>query len=59
MDFNALLNTIIMLFIFMTVGFVASKLNIIDEIASKRLSKLIITICQPCLIISSLLKFEY
>ena len=42
MDFNALLNTIIMLFIFMTVGFVASKLNIIDEIASKRLSKLFV-----------------
>ena len=43
----------------MVVGFVANKLNIIDETASKRLSKLIITICQPCLIIGSLLKFEY
>ena len=59
MNFNALLNTIIMLFIFMAVGFIANKLNIIDEIASKKLSKLIITICQPCLIIGSLAKFEY
>ena len=59
MNFTALLNTIIMLFIFMVVGFVANKLGIIDETASKRLSKLIITICQPCLIIGSLLKFEY
>ena len=59
MNFNALLNTIIMLFIFMAVGFVANKLGIIDEISSKRLSKLIITICQPCLIIASLAKFEY
>ena len=59
MDFNALLNTIIMLFIFMAVGFTANKLNIIDEISSKRLSKLIISICQPCLIIGSLAKFEY
>ena len=59
MDFNALLNTIIMLFIFMAVGFTANKLNIIDEVASKKLSKLIISICQPCLIIGSLVKFEY
>ena len=59
MDFTALLNTIIMLFIFMAVGFVANKLGIIDEISSKRLSKLTISICQPCLIIGSLVKFEY
>ena len=59
MNLNALLNTIVMLFIFMTVGFVANKLHILDEVASKRLSKLIISICQPCLIIGSLMKFEY
>ena len=59
MNFNALLNTIVMLFILLVVGFVANKLGIIDETASKRFSKLIVTICQPALIISSLIKLDY
>lgn len=59
MNFEALLNTIVMLFIMLVVGFVANKLGIIDEITSKRLSKLIVTICQPALIISSLTKLNY
>ena len=59
MNFTALLNTIATLFVLLVAGAIASKLNIIDEIASKRLSKLIITIGQPFLIISSLLGIEY
>ena len=59
MDISALLNTIITLFLLMSVGFVANKIGIIDEKASKKLSKLIISIGQPCLIVSGLLKIEY
>lgn len=59
MEFSALLNTVTTLFILMAVGFTANKIGIIDEIASKRLSKLIISIGQPCLIISGLIKIEY
>ena len=59
MDFTALLNTIVTLFVLLICGVIASKLNIIDEVASKKLSKLIITIGQPFLIISSLLGIEY
>ncbi len=59
MDFNALLNTIIMLFITLVVGFVANRLGIFDETMSKKLSRLIVTICQPALIISSLIKLPF
>ena len=55
MNFDALLNTIIMLFITLVVGFAANRLGILDETASKKLSRLIVTICQPALIISSLI----
>lgn len=59
MNFDALLNTIIMLFIMLVIGFIANKLGIFDETASKRFSKLIVTICQPALIIYSLTKLDY
>lgn len=59
MNFAALLNTIATLFVLLIGGVIASKFNIIDEVASKRLSKLIITIGQPFLIISSLLGIDY
>ena len=59
MDFTALLNTIIMLFITLVIGFVANRLGIFDETTSKKLSRLIVTICQPALIISSLIKLPF
>lgn len=59
MDFNSLLNTIVMLFITLVVGFVANRLRIFDETMSKKLSRLIVTICQPALIISSLIKLPF
>ena len=59
MDFIALLNTIATLFVLLIGGVIASKCNIIDEVASKKLSRLIIAIGQPFLIISSLLGIEY
>ena len=54
MNFISLLNTIATLFVLIVVGFISGKLGIIDEISSKKLSKLIINIGQPFLLISSL-----
>ena len=59
MNFQALLNMIATLFILLMVGFAAGKLGIINSTASKNLSRLIITIGQPALIIYSLVKMEY
>ena len=57
--FSSLLSIMIVLFLLMATGFWARKTGIIDDVASKRLSKLIINIGQPMLIISSLIKIEY
>ena len=59
LDISAFLNLIIALFIMLIIGYVAGKLNIIDGVASKRLSKLIIHVGQPALIIYNLIKMEY
>ena len=59
MNFTALLNTIATLFIMLIVGYVAGKLGIVDGVASKKLSNLIITIAQPALIIYSIVKMQY
>lgn len=59
LDFTSLLNTIATLFFMLIVGYVAGKLGIISSVASKNLSRLIITIGQPALIIYSLVKMEY
>ena len=59
MNFSAFLSVVATLFALMVTGFVLGKLKIMDEIASKRFSKLILTVAQPCLIVSSLLKMEY
>lgn len=53
-----LLKIIITLFLFMACGFVARKTNIIDDTASKRLSKLILAIGQPMMIVSALMGTE-
>ena len=54
MNFTALLNIIITLFLLMICGYVCRKLGIIDNAASKNLSKLIITVGQPMMIIGAL-----
>ena len=59
MNFSALLTTIATLFIMLIVGYIAGKTNIIDEVASKKLSSLIIEISQPVLIIYSIVKMQY
>jgi len=59
LDFNSFLNTTAALFLMLGIGFAAGKFNIIDSVASKRLSKLILSIAQPALIIHSLTKTPY
>ena len=58
MNFIPFLNTIATLFILLAVGFFAGKIKIIDSVASKRLSKLIINIAQPALHIHALTGVE-
>ena len=59
LDFNSFLNTTAALFLMLAVGFIAGKLKIMDSVASKRFSKLILSIAQPALIIHSLSKTAY
>lgn len=59
MDISVSANVVLTMFFLVTVGFVARKLNIIDESLSKRLSNLILCIAQPFLLISSLVNVEY
>ena len=59
MNFPALLSIIATLFLLMVCGFVARKRNIIDDIASKRLSTLIIKIGQPMMIVSALVEADF
>ena len=57
--FPSLLSIIITLFLLMVAGFYCRKRNIIDTIASKKLSSLIICVGQPMLIIGALSKAEF
>lgn len=59
MNFSAFLSVVATLFALMVLGFVLGKLKIMDEVASKKFSRLILTVAQPCLIVSSLIKMEY
>ncbi len=59
MNFTALLSIIATLFLLMACGFFARKVGIIDDVASKRLSTLIIKIGQPMMIISALVGAEF
>ena len=59
MDFAAFLSTVITMFVILIVGFILGKMNIIDSVASKRFSALIVSIAQPALIIDSLISKKY
>lgn len=59
MNFSALLTTIATLFVMLAVGYIAGKRSIIDEVASKKLSALIIRISQPILVIYSMVRMQY
>ena len=59
MNFSALLAIIATLFLLMACGFYARKRGFIDDVASKRLSTLIIQIGQPMMIVSALVSAEF
>lgn len=59
LDFNSFLNTTAALFLMLALGFAIGKLKIIDSVASKKLSRLILSVAQPALIIHSLTKSGY
>lgn len=58
-DISVVTSTVFTMFIVICIGFIAAKLNIISGDFSKKLSDLIIKICQPFLIISAVIKVEY
>ncbi len=55
MDFSAFLNIVITMFCILIVGYILGKREIISPTASKNLSKLIISVGQPALIINSII----
>ncbi len=59
MDISAFLTTVITMFVILIVGYVLGKMNVINSSFSKGLSKLIITIGQPALIINSIISKPY
>ncbi len=59
MNFNQLYIVVASLFILLAVGFFCRKLGIIDDVASKKLSKLILWVGQPALLAGSLAGAEY
>ncbi len=59
MNFDRLYVVVATLFLIMAVGFLCRRVGIIDDVASKRLSKLILAVGQPAMLIHSLSKPEY
>lgn len=59
MNFSAFLSTVITMFVILIVGYILGKKNIINSTASKNLSKLIIAVGQPALIINSITNKRY
>ena len=59
MNFNALYIVVATLTVLLAVGFLSRKVGIIDDVASKRLSKLILMVGQPAMIIHSMSNAEY
>ncbi len=58
-NFGSFLSVIATIFFLLIVGFILRKIGVIDDTASNRLSKLIINIAQPMLIIHSLTSQAY
>lgn len=58
-SFSSLIQIMVVLFLLLATGFLSRRIGIIDDVASKRLSKLIVNIGQPMMIVYSLIKIEY
>lgn len=59
MNFDRLYVVVATLFVILAIGFFCRKVKIIDDVASKKLSRLILTVGQPAMLISSLSGAEY
>lgn len=59
MNFDKLYIVVATLFILLAVGFLCRKVGIIDDTASKKLSKLILSVGQPAMLAGSLASAEY
>lgn len=59
MDFSNLYTLIAAIFVLLVCGIVLRKKNIITDTASKNITKIVICIAQPALIINSLISIEY
>ena len=58
-DFTSLLNTIATLFLLLSVGFIAAKAKIVDEIGTKKLSDFVLKIGNPILIINAIIGINF
>ena len=59
MNFLPLVHAIAMLFLLLVIGYICGRTGVVDSVASKKLSRLVITVTNPALIIYSLIKMEY
>ena len=58
MDLSNLFNRMIVLFIYIVIGFIAAKCRIIDDDTVKKVNKVLLYVGQPAMIISSVLNSE-
>ena len=58
MNFIGLLSKMLTLFLFVCIGFLCSKIKIIDEHGGKIINKLVLCICAPAMMINSVLGTE-
>lgn len=58
MDFMSILSQMAMLFLIVIVGYAANKLKLMDGDFNKKLTNLVLTVSNPCLILSSVLNSE-
>ena len=58
LDMNSVINQMLVLFIMLMVGFVAGKLRVIDEIGTKKLTQVVLNICQACMVLGSVMNVE-
>ena len=59
MNFDKLYIVVATLFILLAIGFLCRKTGIIDDVASKKLSRLFLSVGQPAMLISSLASAEF
>lgn len=57
-DINIVLNVVISMFFVMVVGYFLRKTDLIDGNVSKKLSKIVLQVAQPVLIVTSMMKME-